>query len=432
MDGEIPHPHPAEPVSLMWLGRRAWKRRRRRVPALLAWARSRSAPRRATLECGLALAIIALLTTGLAWTVWSATVDRQAGIEPSGSTSPSTVEGDLTDDLTTSNTADLARAPSRRGRAEADPDAVGGSTGPRGLTLSGPLIGGSGAGAVALAGVLAGRLVLRRYRAGQGGDLSSSPTSLLQHTGPDLGHDLEAEPEPEDAAAKAQAGSHDPAFEPDATPGMGPLSTSALGCSSTDDTTPEQPAVTCDPDLSAMTTEQTTAVATGRPGESVHLSLPDSDSEPNQRLGHSANLHAPTAHRALQNATPVQASSSPHLESSPDVGQRLYERRTTPRVEYVADATIHLPTAALPITVLDISEAGLRCQFPQSTGTTPPANGDYVRVTFPADTATVNVKAQVAWRRGASDHLQLGVSFVGLAPGDRDQVRRVVSARLPQ
>jgi hypothetical protein len=285
---------------------------------------------------------------------------------------------------------------------------------------------------VGLTGVLAGRLVLRRYRSAQADGPSASPTSVLEHARPDVGDGLEADSEPEDPAAPAGAASPDPALGPDTTTELGPLSTSAISLASTDDTPPEQPAATSDSDPSALTTANTTAVTAGRPGEAVNLFSPDTDNEHSQRLGQSANLHVPTAQRALQNATPVQASSTLHLEPNPDLGQRLYERRTTPRVEYVVDATIHLPAAALSITVLDISETGLRCQLPQRTGTVPPANGDYVRVTFPADTATLNVKAQVAWRRGVEDNCQLGVSFVGLSLRDRDQVRQVVSARHPR
>lgn len=401
-----------------------------RAAAMGRRVRGPEAQRRALVTCGVLLLVIALFTAGLAWTIWSVTVERQAKAQQRPSAPDSALEGELTADLTTAHRKGSAKEPARPGPGDKESASAPSSAAPGGAGLPGPLVGGVGASAVCLAGLFAGRRVLRRYRAARDGEEDRSSRPCAEHspsratsddavaTAPPTGETFELEADHTEASAG-----------PEATRQQDAPAEAAAGDVSGQNTTTAVLTPTAWPasfDARAPDGPIPMRVEDVRDPSSYPVQR---DGEDGRRLDQPQNLLVSSARGVMQNTTAVDAASSLVTEPATQDKQRLYERRATPRVDYVVEAIIELPDARLPVTVLDLSETGVRCQVPQLPPAVRLSNGDYLRVAFPAGSSVVNAKARVAWRRSNNENLQVGLTFVGLSPQDRSCVRAVVAAQ---
>lgn len=423
--------------------------------------------RRAALQCAVQLVAVAMGTVAMAYVSWSATVDQRLAAEQRRLPAPTAdLEGSLRGDLTRSTTDGVSRRTTSAPAQDRDGD--GGAGAASAVSVPGPVMAGGSVVVVTMAGLLLGRLVLRRYRA-----MDPDAARPLMHL-PWRG-EREDSDEPEDVETEASRSGDELADAPDDSPAhvrddRDPADTIV---EATVDVTAE-PAVNVAPEAEstpayvpgraerdtarqgAQQQELAEGIGAGLPAQPdaeqgsrnmladtdalVGQRHPDDESAGEQsttylsddRVGSSWGLPADdisaTAGRTrlkqdLTLELPAEHVATPLMA---ETGQRLYERRAAVRVQYVAAGVLEHQGHRRSITVLDLSESGVRCLVESASdrrAPAAPANGEYVRVSFPVTSRTLNVKAQVAWRRAGNDGVQLGLSFVSPSAETAERIR---------
>ncbi len=372
-------------------------------------------------QCALVLVTLAVTTSGLAYLCWQAAIDERLRLSaadpaPSGALTASLEAQDAS--AVMKGTVERPRGVGER-EGRTSPERRGGTEDDRrtSVTVQGSVLASVGAGAVMLGGTGAAWAVLSRYR--RRADEVQPPTAALSLAAVVVADD-EAEPvDPRDvveddvsdlstdaAADAATDAPTDEAQEDSPHEGTGPRPGG--------DTRP----TTDDPYVRLAHD----AFQEGQPGSSSHQGhdvtagrrghhFPAADGSGRQTVGMTPSV------------TPTRLAQQRHVVDI--AGERLFERRAAPRVDYVHAAELHLRGRVLPITTLDLSESGLRCAAELSSGNPAelPKARDFVRVVFPAAGIMVDVSAQVAWQRCVPDGRQLGLSFRGLSDGHLRAVR---------
>lgn len=329
---------------------------------------------RSALECASLLTAVVVVSMSLSWLSWHAT---SAAREATGGGAPPAAESTLVADLTTSSVAERRSGaePYTTRRQEHDGAETGrgaaGAGAPATSGVGGEMLSMAAVGAVLLAGLVVARLVLRRYRA-------SAPDA--EETAADTGDEHRPADRDEDRAA-----------DPDEHPADVPDDEEASGPPDSAGEVPEDPS----PDAAAAVPDSDAGDRTDGPAASTGGGPRRTDDYP-------------AGQRYLAEA-PTYASR-----------ERVYERRAAPRVAYECDGHLRGRQQEAPVTVLDLSETGLRCR---SSSTSVPKANDYVQVTFPLGGELVTLTGQVSWRRTTADGTDLGVHFQRLSEADSQRLR---------
>jgi hypothetical protein len=378
-------------------------------------------------QCAVVLIALAVTTYALAYLCWQAAIDerlRLAAAEPPPKgtliASPEVLDP----------TRDIERTVERpRGASERD-DGRGserrGDTGQdrrRSVTVEGPVLASVGSGAVMCGGTAAAWAIVSRYRRRlEEVQAPAQPLPLPAVLVP------EGEDEPVDPANEAQDELTAVATE---------VAAEAVMDAPTDAPTDEL--------AEKGTIEGTDQPPDGAPVLSTGTAHPASVNAAFQDSSHpgswsygghdvtagASGRHVPAADEAgrqfVTMALPVTPTPPAQGRRVVEIaGQRIFERRTAPRVDYVHAAELHVRGRVLPVETLDLSESGLRCgaEVASSTPATElPKPGDFVRVVFSAADVMVSVSAQVAWQRRIPDGRELGLSFRGLSECDLSAIR---------
>lgn len=356
------------------LAREALRLARARVPR---WhprraKTGRRLPAAALLRCIAALAIVALLSAGLAWLVWQELEDRELRIGGSGaSRAAGPVDRSLEVDPRQRNlTRRPEAAPERAPRATGDGggrDSGMPVPGSAGKVISGSLLGLAGAGGVLLVGGWAGLVVVRRLSGER--ELEESDRLLTQLQGA-------AEASPEEEVLREAETSADEVRGPQTEP-------------------PE----VADP------------------------SAPRLEEEPAERPS--------VADEEAALRIPFQAGVAPRpAERSFVPGERIFERRKLERVRVSLSGFLQWKGQDWRITVLDLNETGLRCRIVDGDHqpARPPAERDHIRVAFAAGGSMIAVTGQVAWRRIDAIGTEFGVTLQALPAPVTEQIRSVCSS----
>jgi hypothetical protein len=396
------------PTSLAAL-RRASARSASRVRAALRRGRGAVRAHRAAAACASLVAVVAAVCLALAWATWQATSDAREVALREGYTVSDNLETSLTADQTHDLRGSLERdtaAQATRHDTTRDAAADRSTSGSRpegSSTTGGWIMSTAAVAAVLLAGLAAAFQVVRRYRKGSADD----PTDVAVVD--DAGRDAGAEEQDEEAV--------DPIAEPTATSGEW--------------TDSEQAGVESE-SAGAVVRDQAVAAPAQRSGSS------SDDATAWQRSGSSSDdatawQRTGVPQQALADAlrlAPVPLATGTaerHEAPSPSYAptERLYERRTAPRVDYVQRGELVWRDVTSQVTVLDLSSSGLRCTVdrPSAPPFPPvPAATDYVRVTFPVEDGPLTIKARVAWRRNESGSTQLGLQFLPIPYADEQRL----------
>lgn len=352
---------------------------------------------RQQLQCIALLAVTAVLSLTTAWAVWNTAADHQLRLGGPGQPGTGALAVSLEDTFTT-HRLETATVRGRDGYSprarEGQPgtvrDAHGSSARSAGredgaLEVNGPVLGGAAAGTTLTVGLLAGRLVLRRFRTdvvvppGADAEGEQAPVDpCLEPVLSDAG-DPEEDPRDDRPAREherpAQAFAH----------GEGPRGGDDL----VRDTAP------------ALSTQQ----------------------EPEDTFG------PPTP------PPPVPAQESGSEPVTYVVRQRLYEARKAPRVPVQLEGQLRWFGEAWTVTVTALSPEDLTFQ----ASTRPSVRGrqalltggDHVRIVFPGVTGLpVETSGQLAWQRAGAGGFAAGVRFVSLSTPDRDRVLAVCAAQV--
>lgn len=384
-------PEPRGPETFAELAAAALRLLGNRVPRLSRPALVGADPR-ARLRCLLTLLVITALSLGLAAAVWNAAVDHRLRLSTSGEDGGRDLRVGLEQ---REQRAVLEAAPARsdgryrarpgdpgtvrddfRGRASAAGTAPG-----DGASLSGAALAAPAALLVLLAGLLTGRVVLRRLRAAE-----------ATEEDPEQPHRPCA-----DAAADVEPESDEPVDGPDQ-----------------DDVLPAAAQdVAADPTQAA----QDGPVDVPEPAL-VPARAPDPDPAPPARLP--------------EGALPQQRGPAPDFAPR----QRLYERRRSPRTPLTLEAQLRWLGSEWSVSVLEMNDGGLSLTTATPLVTpgrrNPARAGDHVRVRFGTPLGPVHASAQIAWERRVGGGVSAGLRFTGLSGDDLDRVLALCAAHAPQ
>ena len=331
--------------------------RRRRV--LATWLR-RCRPR---LECTALLAALVALSMTVGWLSWQATGTVRERRADAAAQEAQAAEATLVTDLTTDLVAERRTGAEPYTTRRRPPDASGGPAGAGEPARSaspgagGVLVSVGAVGAALLPCLLAALVVVRRYRRAAGAD------------------------------AAADAGSPPVA---------------------------EDRRVALREELSAPESEAAAAQVPAEP-----LSTDASSAVPHADAGTSVSEASPSASGTRRTTTPQVADrygATPAYASR----ERVFERRAAPRIAYECDGRLHGRQSDSPITVVDLSETGLRCR---SSSSTLPKPTEFVVVTFALDDGEITLTGQVSWRRANPEGHEVGVQFQRLSPEDTARLR---------
>lgn len=344
------------------LGRAAAVRLRARRRVLATWLRRYRRP----LECTALLTAIVALAMTVSWLSWQATErvrERRADAAAGGQPAEATLVTDLTTDWIAERRTGAEPYTTRRRPSDAAGTPAGAGDGARSATpgAGGLLVSAGAVGAALVPCLVAAVVVLRRYRRDASVDLDADagPRPVPEDPHVAQTEDLAA---PESAMTSAQ-----PADEP-----VLPPSTDAPSAAPQADT--------------GTRVSEPSAVTTGTRRTTTAPQAGD-------RYG----------------ATPAYESR-----------ERLFERRAAQRVAYECDGRLRGRGSDSPMTVLDLSETGLRCA--SSSGGLPKPT-EFVVVTFALDDGEITLTGQVSWRRATPEGHELGVQFQRVSPDDTERLR---------
>lgn len=348
--------------------------------------------RRDAWQCAAQVAGIGIMSLTLAWCVWDTTVEQRQAVARSEPSVEGRLKGSLVDtDVTAELEAQRRAAPGEVGGEVADdsPDTVsdGGSAS---SPLGGWVMSVAAVSAVLMVGAGAVVLVVRRHR-------RRSWVQPEQHVLPTV--DQLPDPPPRDDS------------EADDT-----------AESEADDGSLHAPAGDADEGTREVT-DQIDAEVTS----TIAFELADA------RSG-SLNASSPSWAGGDIALTGLSAQGSALMVGEPvasriEARERLFERRASPRIEYVRPGTMAWRGVQSAMTVRDLSGTGLRLGISAPNASPLPGTKDYVEVQFPVDGGRVRVKAQVAWRRTTSDVTEIGVVFRRLSAEDAELIHDTCVAR---
>lgn len=336
-------------------------RLRRRV--LATWLRRR----RRRLECAAVLTALVALAMTVGWLGWQATgTFRDSRVDAAAGGGPAP-EATLVTDLTTDWVAERRTGEEPYTTRRQPPDAAGtpGGGGDEALSATsgaGGLVASAGAvGAALLPCLAAAVVVLRRYRRAASGhpDADDGPPPVPEDWRAGPGEDLAA---PEPAPEPVQV-----ADEP-------PLSPS-----------PDAPSAVPQADAGTRVSEASPSAGGSR--------TTTTEPEAGERYA----------------TTPAYVSR-----------ERLFERRAARRIAYECDGRLRGRGSDSPVTLVDLSETGLRCG---SSSSTLPKPTEFVVVTFTLDDGEITLTGQVSWRRATPEGHELGVQFQRVAQEDTERLR---------
>lgn len=339
--------------------------------AVAAWLRARGV----CLQRLAVLTAVLTVSVALAGLTWRATSGAALGGgalgAPAHDRHAATLTAEqLTRDLAADHERDLTRDVTGSTSADEADAAAEGAARPAASGIGGPALSAAAAGAVLLAGLVAARLVLRRSAKRDTGDddaaVDDGPRERPQATPID-------DPEPRDMTPLAPRPAVDNTSEPltaAANPAAQP-----------------PPAVGMAP------------AASGEP----------SDWQPAKRV----------------DARASGSGSGGSAVRVYEAHERLYERRVAPRIAYTAEGVLRTRQDAAPMTVLDLSETGLRCA---STASALPKARDHVFATFDLGGEPVTIGGQVSWRKRGPDGTQLGLQFQRVSEEHSQLLRSVCFA----
>lgn len=402
---------PAPELTLGGLAAEAARLVRARCSAALVRPRPGSAPRlarsRTVLRSWIYVGLIVVLSAGAASLVWQALADLELRSSGQSRTTGADLERrSQTDDQERTLTRRLERDRSAGTSGQTTsgsqaPDASASASG--GFTVSGPILGFAGSGGVLAAGVGAGLLILRRTRRdsdpvpGTSADLSVPPATAEQDELADEAGTADTE---EEQDGDATASADDVAVEPqhiDAADGdlADPSAGEAV------DALNRPPGT----GPGHENTRTTVARSTGPGGESTAPLLPRQRSAPTASVTDALGTH-------LISLTDAPVAASIKAGSTYDSGQRIFERRQLPRVAVCFKGVLQHKDVEWAVTVLDLSESGLRCRLDDAGTRQPPKSRDDVRLAFRANGQMIPIRGQVAWRRHDEQGYEVGVAFV--------------------
>lgn len=364
------------------------------------------------LMCAAALTMIAALSSFAAVLLWHATVDQRvelgrggAGVGEAFSLEKAAPErrdasvGTVTRDKR--NAWSTARVAPREDRSASQ---RGDST-----AIPGPALAVGTAGSALLLGAVAGVAVFRRYRAfepdcGNGKAAGCGPTA--EDVVDDLADDDPAENDlAQEDLAQEDLAEQDPLAGSAAAAGRAPDDSSArLGA----------------PTAAVV---RSTAVATARAYDAyagLSFERPPvarDGTEPGQGTGFT-----------LAGSNPVAATTGPPDRRMQSV-QRVYERRKSGRIAFECAAVLQWRAGSSDVSVLDLSEMGLRCRLPANLmPSAAPKPPQAVVFSFPIEGTTVDGAARIAWRRTTPDGVELGLEFTTVSDQARTVLRATCSA----
>jgi hypothetical protein len=333
------------------------------------------------LRCATEVALVLVATLALAALTWKGTTEHRRVLEaPAQHTSTGRLEGSLVD-TTTVNPLEARRADAGRGAprpAPAEQDAT---------PSEGAGIGGWLLSVVAVTGVLAGGglavvLVVRRHR--------RRPRPV-----PGPVDDAPACAEPEQPEAVASDEGDDPA---------------AGRADVEDHGAHEEPAVA----VTAAVHQQDG----GSPAAGTVVAV---DPPPS---GRAVGAQDGTTRLLSHVAVLEQEPPAPRFATR----QRVFERRTAARVEYVRPGVLLWDDSRTEVTVCDLSTSGLRLRSTAPVGQVPRAAED-VQVELPLDDGPLHARARVVWRRTKPDCVELGLTFVDLVYEDAERISALCHRR---
>jgi hypothetical protein len=420
-----------------------------RVPA--SALRSRRHPvtgrlrrRRAALQCAALLSAIAVVTMGVASFAWEATADARQVIRQVTSSNEGHLEGSLEADEPTRTTA----AAERRGpRLEASTQKAaddGAQTSPGGGNAvpakgtGGWLLSGAAVVAALAAGGGAAVLVLRRYRARPAETVDERTPATVDAGGWDdetgretddedaaeggPAADTEAAPDAEHAADREAAADADAEAAADGEPAADREPGAAhVG---RDGRRPTAPAPADHPPSAPQPRTRGARVVEADPPAGTTAVLLGSDGGARQRFEPESDVATASRGGLAEQPTAGTASAAPTASYAPV--ERLYERRAAPRIPYVQPGRMRWRDGEVAVSVLDLSESGLRCEVraaPGARAPSLPATAGYVKVTFPLSGEQVTLPAQVAWVRASPDGVQVGLQFLQLGVSEAQLLR---------
>lgn len=397
------------------------------VRLLAATARARhflGAARRAgsrTVRCLLWTGTVALLTVSLSLAAWKALEDRElrlGGPSADGGVVLEQRSAPVDQERTLTRTVEKGVSAGPKGEADVvDPAASGRSPGAdAGFVLSGKVLGLLGVGCTLAAGAAACLTILRRLTA-RGRSDRRQPPPLPVPDDEALAETREVEDEPGDEHAQ------------DATTDVdGPGLAAPAEASTVLPSSPESVRVAIDgapeiPIRSEGTPQDHPA------SEAAGGAVLDAVDVPRRRL-ETSPVGLETGSRPSLLAADGQALT---IETPPAYvpGQRIFEQRKAPRVEVCFDGVLQHTTTEWSITVLDLSEDGMRVRLHEDPGgarVRPPKGLDRIRAAFSDAGRLVPVTGQVAWRRYEEGHCLMGVQFGALPPPVLEMVRAICLA----
>lgn len=325
------------------------------------------------------LAVIAILSSVTAWMLWEATVERRVLV--GGDAAELRDETTLLKEPPERRTS-IDSTTARRGGAAQPADEAPRAAVEQPSAIPGPALAAASAGAALVAGGIAGTVVIRRYRRPR--DAQEAPEAAWTA-------------DPDRAADDDQvAARRDPVSHRDE-----------------EDSRPEQTAgqLGLETEFDHLT-------------PAVHLreapaegSVGSGQVEPASRragAGVAGTGHQPTAVAGSR----VQ-----------EAGQRVFENRKAPRIPFDGPGQLQWRAGASEVSILDLSEIGLRCRFPAAVtpGTAPKAPQTVV-LAFAVEGRLVDVTGRVAWRKTTSEGIDVGLEFTAMSDDDRQLLRHTCAA----
>jgi hypothetical protein len=376
-------------------------------------------------QCALVLLTLAVTTCGLAYLCWQTAIDerlRLAAADPASS-------GALTASLEVQDASAVIERTVERPRGVGERDDTprmerrGGTDDDRraSVTVQGPVLASVGAGAVMLGGTGAAWAVVSRYR--RRPDEMQPPTEALSLASVLLADDEGGPVDPGDLVEDE--------LRDLATDAAAEAATAAPKDAPGDEVAEDGPHEGTDPRPDGDTGFTTDDAHGAEAHAAFEEGQPESSSYRRHNVvvgfgGHHVLAADESGRQTLRMTLSVTPTPPAENRRVVDVaGERLFERRAAPRVDYVHAAELHVRGRALPITILDLSESGLRCGA-QPSSCTPaelPKVLQFVRVVFPAAGIMLDVSAQVAWQRCVPDGRQLGLTFRALSEGHLRAIR---------
>jgi hypothetical protein len=376
--------------------------------------------RRAALQCAAVLTAITVATMGLAALAWEATADARQAIRQASWSTEGRLEGSLEADEPTRTTAAAERRGPRLEGSTQKADGDGAQTpGSAGSAKAVPAKGAEGwllSVAAVVAALAAGGGaavgVLRRYRA-HSAEIVDERTPVIVDA---ARWDDETRPETDDEGPADGEPAADPEAAPDPEAAAHPEPVDAEPADA--EPADAQPASVPHP-----RTPPARAVQPDSPAGTAAVLL-GSDAGPRQQFEPESEAPTGSRGRLAEQRTVATASATPTASYAPV--ERLYERRAAPRIPYVQPGRMRWRDGEVALSVLDLSESGLRCEVraaPGARAPSLPATAAYVKVTFPLSGQQVTLPAQAAWVRASPDGVQVGLQFLQLGASEAQMLR---------